>query len=259
MPADSPTSPGLIARALDALVSQIPTSSEATSALPHAHAQTLARSAAIKAAALSGGLSLPGGPLGLATVLPDLISLWRIQQQLVADIAATFGRSDALTRETMLVSLFKHGGAAITQHLISRTHNDDVVIHRIANRALQQLLEKVAVRLGQRLAARSASRWVPLLGAVGAGAYAFYDTSQVAKNAIELFSRPLHLQEPDATSPEGPVSAAPLRIESPVIETAEPAATKRTGRAGSPKRRKSATGKKAKPRRKKTPPSPPPE
>lgn len=194
-PADSP---GFVAQALHALVSQIPASTEKPAAVPVLRAQALAKAAALKAAAISGSFTLPPGPLGLATVLPDLLTVWRIQQQLAADIAATFGRTDALTRETMLVCLFKHGGAAITQHLLSRNKNNDVVVHRIANRALHQLLEKIAVRLGQRLAAKSMSRWIPILGAVGAGAYAYYDTTHVARNALELFSQPLEISPPPA-------------------------------------------------------------
>lgn len=218
----SPTSvsPGIVAQALNALVSQIPTSSEKRSATPEARVATLAKNAALKAAAISGGFTLPPGPLGLATVLPDLLTVWRIQQQLVADIAAALGRTDALTRETMLLCLFKHGGAALTQTLLSRGKNNDIVVNRIANRALQQLLEKIAIRVGQRLAAKSVSRWIPLLGALGAGAYAYYDTTHVAANARDLFSKPLQLapaSEPetgtgsDADSKSKSGSSAPRR------------------------------------------------
>jgi hypothetical protein len=34
---------------------------------------------------------------------------------------------------------------------------------------------------------KGASRFVPLLGALGVGAYAYYDTQQVANNALALF------------------------------------------------------------------------
>jgi hypothetical protein len=37
-------------------------------------------------------MALPPGPLGLATVIPDLLAIWKLQQQLVADIAAVFGK-----------------------------------------------------------------------------------------------------------------------------------------------------------------------
>lgn len=209
--------PGIVAQALHAVVTKIPASTERPNLAPALHAQSLAKGAALKAGALSGGLTLPPGPFGLATVLPDLFAVWRIQQQLVADIAATFGRTDALTRETMLICLFKHGGVAITQRLLSR-HNDSIVVHRIASRALQHMLEKIAVRVAQRLAAKSVSRWLPILGAVGAGAYAYFDTAQVAKNAIELFSQPLQLEP--ASDPPAPPDA-PARTATATADALE--------------------------------------
>lgn len=217
-------SPGLVAQALHSLVSQIPDSTEKSNPAPAVRAKALAKSAAIKAAAISGGFTLPPGPFGMATVLPDLLAVWRIQQQLVADIAATFGRTDALTKETMVLCLFKHGGAALTQRLLARGDQDDVVVNRIANRTLQQLLEKIAVRVGQRLAAKSVSRWVPILGAVGAGAYAYYDTTHVATNAVELFSKPLQLTAPAEESAE----IATTENAEVTSETAEQATTART-------------------------------
>jgi hypothetical protein len=48
------------------------------------------------------------GQLGLLTVLPDLVAMWRIQSQLVSDIAAVYGKTANLGREHMLWCLFKH-------------------------------------------------------------------------------------------------------------------------------------------------------
>lgn len=207
MPIPSPFSrgPGVVSEALHTLVSQIPTSPEPPSEMPHERARSLAQAAAFKAAALSGSFTLPPGPLGMVTVLPDLLAVWRVQQQLVADIAATFGKTSALTAEAMVISLFKHGGAALTRPLFAR-QGHEVVLQRITQRTLWQLLEKIGVRVAQRIAAKSFLRWLPLLGAVGAGAYAYYDTTHVAANAIELFSRELRVETeerelPATTSP----------------------------------------------------------
>jgi hypothetical protein len=185
--------PGIISQALHTLVSQIPASLEAPSANPGERVRDLGKTAALKAAAISGSFTLPPGPLGMATVLPDLLAVWRVQQQLVADIAGAFGKTSALTAETMVICLFKHGGAALTRSLFTRDRNE-VVVQRIANRTLLQLLEKIAVRLTQRIAAKSLSRWMPVLGALGAGAYAYYDTTHVAANAIDLFAQDLRLE-----------------------------------------------------------------
>jgi hypothetical protein len=186
---------GIVSEALHALVSQVPSSFEAPSAHPLGRSRLLGKTAAFKAAALSGSFTLPPGPFGMATVLPDLLAVWRIQQQLVADIASTFGKTDALTPETMVICLFKHGGAALTRPLFAR-EGHEVVVQRITHRTLLQLLEKIAVRLTQRIAAKSLSRWLPVVGAIGAGAYSYYDTTQVAANTISLFSQELKIVPP---------------------------------------------------------------
>jgi len=89
------------------LVGSIPMSGDNAAADPRTRARALVSSAALKSAAISGSLALPPGPLGLITILPDLYAIWRIQAQLVADIAAVYGKTVFLTRETMLFCLFK--------------------------------------------------------------------------------------------------------------------------------------------------------
>ncbi len=63
----------------------------------------LARDAAQKAALVSGSLALPPGPLGMLTVLPDLLLIWKLQRQMVADIFALHGRTAELTRHAHAV------------------------------------------------------------------------------------------------------------------------------------------------------------
>jgi hypothetical protein len=195
--------PGILSEALHTLVSQIPATLEAPGGNPGERVKAIAKMAALKAAAVSGSFTLPPGPLGLATVLPDLLAVWRLQQQMVADIAGAFGKTSALTAETMVICLFKHGGTALTKSLFAR-QGQDVLVQRIANRTLLQLLEKIGVRVAQRIAAKSVSRWLPVLGALGAGAYAYYDTTHVASNAIDLFSANVRIAdaEPDARASE---------------------------------------------------------
>ena len=40
----------------------------------------------------------------------------------------------------------------------------------------------------QRVAGKSIARWLPVVGAAGVAAYAYFDTKSVANAAIELFS-----------------------------------------------------------------------
>ena len=231
MPKSNPLAhtPGIVSQALHTLVSQIPTSLEVPGADPGERVKSIAKTAALKAAAISGSFTLPPGPLGMATVLPDLLAVWRVQQQLVADIAGAFGRTGALTPETMVICLFKHGGAALTKGLFAR-QGKDVVVQRIANRTLLQLLEKIGVRVAQRIAAKSLSRWLPILGAIGAGAYAYYDTTHVAANAIDLFSQSVRIDE--GNSLETPAAERkPARRRARASTKAKPSTSKAASKA----------------------------
>ncbi|MEO8849981.1 MAG: hypothetical protein ABI440_15305, partial [Casimicrobiaceae bacterium] len=83
-------------------------------------ATAIARSAARRAALLSGSLALPPGPLGMATVMPDLYLIWKIQRQMVADLFALQGRSADLTRTHMLYCLFRHAASHVVRDVAVR-------------------------------------------------------------------------------------------------------------------------------------------
>jgi hypothetical protein len=181
-----PNAASPLSMALLQLLSRVPRSDEVVADDPRSRARRLGREAARKAAAASAAMALPSGPLGMITVVPDLMTIWHIQRQLVADIAAVFGKSGGLTRESMLFCLFKHGSAALLRDLVVRV-GERTIVKRASVRFLEELLAKLGVRVSQRALGHAISRWVPALGALGVGVYAHYDTSQVADNAIELF------------------------------------------------------------------------
>ena len=94
---------------------------------------------------------------GLGGVIAKHFAPWPI------DVVVSTGKTATLTKEHMVYCLFRHTAV--------------------------QLLRDVAVRVAQRSAGGGIARWLPVVGAVGVGAYAFYDTSQVAATAIELFEK----------------------------------------------------------------------
>lgn len=103
----------LVTEALRKLILRIPESSQTRASDPRSRSQRLASAAARTASAISAGLALPPGPVGLVTILPDLAAIWKLQSQLVSDIAAVYGQTAALNRASLVYCLFKHGGAAL--------------------------------------------------------------------------------------------------------------------------------------------------
>ncbi len=152
-------------------------------------ATKVAREAAQKAAVLSGSLALPPGPLGMLTVLPDLFLIWKVQRQMVADIFALHGRSAELTATHLLYCLFRHLASHVLRDVVVRA-GQRAMVAQLSAGALANLLRRLGVSVTQRIAGTAASRWVPLAGAAAVGAYAYWDTLQVAKTARRLLESP---------------------------------------------------------------------
>lgn len=184
---ESEGAPPQVIQALLDFISDIPSTSELTSSDPQVRAREIARSASLKAGATSASFALPPGPLGMVTVIPDLIMIWKIQAQMVADIAGAFGKSSMLSREQMLYCLFRHTAAQAVKGLVMRV-GERLLIRRASLRFLQNVAKSVGLRITQRAIGTAVSRWIPLVGALGVGGYAYYDTSNVADTAIDLFS-----------------------------------------------------------------------
>jgi hypothetical protein len=163
----------------------VPVSRERPVEAPQVAARRLARKAATRAAAVSGTLALPPRILGLLTVLPDLVAIWRIQAQLVADIAGLYGRDLQLTRTHMLYCLFRHAASHVARDVAVRA-GERFVIRQVSGGALRNVLTGVGMSLTQRLAGTTASRWLPIVGAVAVAGYAYFDTLQVAKTAVKM-------------------------------------------------------------------------
>jgi len=181
---------------IERIITQIPAPHTRAVSNPDEQAAEIARAAAQRAALLSGSLALPPGPLGLMTVLPDLYLIWQTQRQMVADIFALYDRTAELTRTHMLYCLFRHAATQVLRDVAVRA-GQRLVVRQLSAGALSSALKSVGVAVTQRIAGTAASRWVPLIGAVAVGGYAYFDTMQVAKTARRL------LEAGDGAEPPG--------------------------------------------------------
>ena len=191
LPAAGEPSRRIAEQILDYL-SDIPPSREQPREHPRARAEAIALAARRKAFLASSSLALPPGPIGWLTVLPELVAIWKIQAQMVADIAAVCGQHPALTREQMLFCLFRHAAAQAVRDLAVRAGQRWIVQATTAH-GIRTIAHRIGVKLSERALGSSLARMVPLAGALGVGAYAWYDTRQVAQTAFAMFSREVEI------------------------------------------------------------------
>jgi hypothetical protein len=174
------------------LVLRVPESSESELEQPNARAHAITRTASRQASLLAGSLALPPGFLGWLTILPELVGVWKLQAQMVSDIAALYGKTPTLGREQMIYCLFKHVSAQLFRDVVVRA-GERYLVRRVSLGFIQAMARTVGATVTQKMIGKGVSRFVPLLGAVGVSAYAYFDTLQVAKTAVELFSSEITL------------------------------------------------------------------
>jgi hypothetical protein len=168
------------------LITEIPDSLHNPTNTPEDRVKLLIQQASLKAATVSATLSIPAGFTGILTAIPDIAAIWRIQAQLVADVAATYGKLALLSREAMVWCLFRHSAASLLRDLAVRT-GSRIVVQKLSTTALKKLVEKVGIKISSTFLSKSLLRAIPAIGAIGNGAYAYYDTKEVGKTAVTYF------------------------------------------------------------------------
>ena len=178
------------------LITDIPDSLLCPNKDPDKRADLLIKQAALKAAAVSTTLSVPAGLTGVLTSIPDIAAVWRIQAQLVSDLACTYGKFAMLSREAMVWCLFRHSAASLLRDVAVRT-GSRIVVQKLSFTALQKLLQKIGVKVSANFLGRIALRAIPAIGAIGNGAYTYFDTTEVGKTAMAYFKSLEGIEKPE--------------------------------------------------------------
>jgi uncharacterized protein (DUF697 family) len=173
-------------QALLELATSVPDTNEDATSAPRARAQAIAQAAGLKTAAITAVMSLPPGPIGWLTIPVELACVWRIQAQMVADIAGAYGRTAALSQPVILQCLFERIVPQVARDLTVNL-GQRVLTQRCVLRAIESLACHVGVGIGRRTVGRSVTRVLPVAGAAVAAYYASSDTRQVGRAAIALF------------------------------------------------------------------------
>lgn len=189
-----------LATILFELITEVPESLYGQTEDPDEKVKKLTMQAALKASSVSATLSIPAGITGILTSIPDIAAVWRIQAQLVSDIAATYGKLALLSREAMIWCLFRHSAASLLRDLAVRT-GSRIIVQKLSATALKAILSKIGVHISSKILGKVALRAIPAIGALGNGLYTYYDTNEVGKTAAAYF-KALSNQDPDIKDAE---------------------------------------------------------
>lgn len=160
--------------------------------------QKMIRKTAVQTSSISAALAIPGGVTGLVTVLPEIASIWKLQAQMISNVAAAEGKNYLLTREQMLWCMFRQMGYGIVKEYVFQ-RGGVYVVKRMQHKVFERALHKVGLGMVTRQGTRMAGKIIPVLGSVSAGALSYYDTMRVGRNAVKLYSSEIYLL-PESTA-----------------------------------------------------------
>ncbi len=149
-----------------------------------------------KAFAVSTAASLPPGPIGVLTILPELIAVTRIQLGLIGKIARYFGKDEMLNGTIIVLILGNAAGITVGREFLKCVDNK-IIIQRMSLLALQNFAARIGAKILGRIVARMPTRWIPLVTAPLFGAISKKATERVGWETVTLFSQGFKFTEED--------------------------------------------------------------
>ena len=156
--------------------------------------EAMIASASRQAFGISTAAALPPGPLGLMTIIPELLAVTKIQMNLIYRIAAYYGKQGQVNATLILLIFANEAGLAIGRHIVTRV-GAKILVRTLGEESARSLARSVAARIGTRLTRKALGRWVPMLIAPVFGLFSKRITARIGAEAVKLFSLDIELLE----------------------------------------------------------------
>ena len=158
--------------------------------------------AAKKAFRVSTALGLIPGPIGMATIIPEVAALAGIQIRLIRRIAAYHHKQERASKEMVLLILGNVMGVAAGEALI-RKMGTALVMKSVDTAVIRRISRAVGTRIVERAAEKAAGRWIPVMTAPIFGYMSRSLTRKIGREANKLFALEI------VAEPHPQLSAAP--------------------------------------------------
>lgn len=143
--------------------------------------------AARKAFRISTALGLIPGPIGFVTILPEVVTLTKLQINLIYRIARHYGRAEEVDKEIVLLILANVMGVAGGGALV-RKAGSLLVIRSANTQVVKALARKVGTHVIDTAAKKAIGRWIPMATAPLFGYFSRSLTRKIGMEAKRLLS-----------------------------------------------------------------------
>lgn len=143
--------------------------------------------------AISGGIGLIPGPLGMIAAIREIVMTIRNQLAMVYDIAHAYGKAKLMNKELMagifLASLGTKGIGVLTMH------GSKILVKRASLKVFQKIVQILGGKILQRAARAMITKWLPIVGAAAMAVWSRYTTKELGNYAIKILERDIVQQD----------------------------------------------------------------
>lgn len=133
------------------------------------------------------------GPLGMLSVVPEVVLIIRNEIGLIYDVAKAHGKSDLVSKE-VVVSILLSGFGTPVDSLVT-TRGGKYLAKFVSSQDYKNMVVLLSGKVAQQLLKSTVSKYLPKVGPAAMAAWTNYTTRKIGKRAHEVFGSELLIEE----------------------------------------------------------------
>jgi uncharacterized protein (DUF697 family) len=154
--------------------------------------QKMIRKASRAAFLISTGAGIPSGPVGLATIVPEIVAITRLQINLILRVAK-FYQQEAKVNKTIILTVLGVAMGVVLKHALINKVGARIIVKSLSAEGAKRITREIGEKFAVGLLKRGIGRWVPLMLAPIFGYLSLSMTRKVGREAESLFSHELEV------------------------------------------------------------------
>lgn len=154
--------------------------------------QKMIRKASRAAFLISTGAGIPTGPMGLATIVPEVVALIKLQIDLIFKVAK-FHQQEAKVNKTIILTVLGVAMGVVLKHALINKVGTRLIVKSLSAEGAKRITREIGEKFATGLLKRGLGRWIPLMLAPVFGYLSLSMTRKVGREAESLFSHELEV------------------------------------------------------------------
>jgi uncharacterized protein (DUF697 family) len=154
--------------------------------------QMMTRKASRAAFLISTGAAIPTGPIGLATIVPEVVAVTKLQIDLIYKIAK-FYKQETKMNKTIILAVLGAALGVVLKHALINKVGSRIIVKSLGAESAKRITREIGEKFGARLLRKGLGRWIPIILAPFFGYFSLSMTRKVGREADLLFSHELEV------------------------------------------------------------------